>query len=245
MNGESRHTNAVSRSRNGPTGPSPGPRVPRVKQLLEVRRPVRPARTVHRPGRPLGRWRRAGHLRPRRWQDHRGCRRAGAIQRAAPDPHRQHPGAVVPGHGVAPSPGHRRGPQAPAQLRCAPLGHCLSARHVRRLQLRHRPGHRYHRDRRLRPGVDLGRLHRQPARARWAVPSRLAGAAWSAPPRRRTAGSDRAANQRWATNLIANTGLGPGQQIQVQVRLLSLGHGRVSTRHLIGVICRQQAPARA
>lgn len=36
MNGESRHTNAVSRSRNGPTGPSAGPRVPRVKQLLDV-----------------------------------------------------------------------------------------------------------------------------------------------------------------------------------------------------------------
>ena len=36
MNRESRHTNPVSRSRNGPTGPSPGPGVPRVKQLLEV-----------------------------------------------------------------------------------------------------------------------------------------------------------------------------------------------------------------
>jgi tellurite resistance protein TehA-like permease len=36
MNRESRHTNPVSRSRNGPTGPSPGPRVPRVKQLLEA-----------------------------------------------------------------------------------------------------------------------------------------------------------------------------------------------------------------
>jgi tellurite resistance protein TehA-like permease len=36
MNRESRHTNAVSRSRNGPTGPSRGPGVPRVKQLLEV-----------------------------------------------------------------------------------------------------------------------------------------------------------------------------------------------------------------
>jgi tellurite resistance protein TehA-like permease len=36
MNREPRHTHSVSRSRNGPTGPSPGPRVPRVKQLLEV-----------------------------------------------------------------------------------------------------------------------------------------------------------------------------------------------------------------
>ena len=79
--------------------------------------------------------------------------------------------------------GHRRGPQAPAHLRCTPLGHRLPARHVRRLQLRHRPGHRHHRDRRLRPRVDVGRLRRQSARARRAVPSRLAGAAWSAPPR--------------------------------------------------------------
>ena len=36
MNRESRHTKPVSRSRDGPTGPSPGPGVPRVKQLLEV-----------------------------------------------------------------------------------------------------------------------------------------------------------------------------------------------------------------
>jgi hypothetical protein len=144
------------------------------------RRPVRPARTVHRPRRPLGRRRRAGHLRPRRRQDHRGRRRAGAIQRAAPDPHRQHPGAVVPGHGVALSPHRRRGPQAPAQLRRAPLGHCLSARHVRRLQLHRWPGHRHQRDRPLRPRVDVGRIHRQPARARRAVPSQLASAAWSA-----------------------------------------------------------------
>src|SRR5580693_6887128 len=36
MDRESRHTNPVSRSRNGPTGPSAGPGVPRGKQLLEV-----------------------------------------------------------------------------------------------------------------------------------------------------------------------------------------------------------------
>jgi len=36
MNRESRPTNAVRRSRNGPTGSSPGPRVPRVKQSLAV-----------------------------------------------------------------------------------------------------------------------------------------------------------------------------------------------------------------
>ncbi len=36
MNRESRHTNSVSRSRNGPTGPSPGPGVPRGKQLLAL-----------------------------------------------------------------------------------------------------------------------------------------------------------------------------------------------------------------
>ena len=36
MKRESWHTHSVRRSRNGPTGPSPGPRVPRVKQLLEV-----------------------------------------------------------------------------------------------------------------------------------------------------------------------------------------------------------------
>ncbi len=75
-----------------------------------------------------------------------------------------------------------RDPQAPPHLRRTPLGHCLSARHVRRLQLRDRPGHRHLRHHRLWPGVDVGRVHRQPASTRRAVPSRLAGAAWSAPP---------------------------------------------------------------
>jgi tellurite resistance protein TehA-like permease len=37
---------------------------------------------------------------------------------------------------------------------------------------------------RLRPSVDVGRIHRQPARVRRAAPSRLAGAAWSLPSRR-------------------------------------------------------------
>jgi len=36
MNRESRHTNAVSRSRDGPAGPSPVPGAPRVKQLLDA-----------------------------------------------------------------------------------------------------------------------------------------------------------------------------------------------------------------
>jgi hypothetical protein len=146
--------------------------------LLRLHRsPVRPARTAHRPGRPLGRGRRAGHFCPRRRQGHRGRRRAWAIHRAAPGPHRQHPGALVPGHGVALSPGHRRDPQAQAQLRGKPLGHGLPARHVRRLQLRRWPGHRHQRDRRLRPRMDVGGIYRQPARARRAVPPQLAGAA--------------------------------------------------------------------
>ena len=46
------------------------------------------------------------------------------------------------------------------------------------------PGHRHHRHHRLRPGVDVGRVHRLAARTRRAAPAQLAGTARSAPPGR-------------------------------------------------------------
>ena len=86
----------------------------RAGPLRLHRRPVRPAPADQRARRPLDRGRRAGHLRPRRRTRHPGRRNAWTIQPPARGPDHRHAGAVVPVHGVAPSPDRRRGPQAPA-----------------------------------------------------------------------------------------------------------------------------------
>ena len=86
-------------------------------------------------------------------------------------------GLVVPGHALAGTADRGRGAAAQTELRRTALGHGLSAWHVRGLQLRRRPGHRNHRDRRLRPGMDLASGHGEPVRARRSHPSQLARAA--------------------------------------------------------------------
>lgn len=116
MNRESRHTNAVSRSRDGPTGPSPVPGAPRGQQLLDT---VPPASWAVVMG--------SGIVSIDLYSDHRPVLSAIMLWFAA--------GAWL--------------------LLAVVLGARLA----------------------YQPGVDLDRIHRQPARARRAAPSRLAGAA--------------------------------------------------------------------